>query len=207
MDGMGWGNKYHTHKYHTQSIRTIKKPTADKWRSLPRVINVKFPCSLTRNITSHRMESLAFHSLLRWKMIILYYQFSLTHLYLFSLNGWKNVLFELGSQRVKIRFHASLCVAQTQVAHNFNRFTRFCVPSHSLFNVGQAVPKQPTLKGRGVGGSFWKVVPTILATIAVLRRTYLLWCWASLCEENSGTRTPSRDRRLGNSSSLGMRSA
>ena len=31
----------------------------------------KFPCSLTRNITSHSMENLAFHSLLRWKVIIL----------------------------------------------------------------------------------------------------------------------------------------
>ena len=39
--------------------------------SLPRVINFKFPCSLTRNITSHSMKNLAFHSLLRWEMIIL----------------------------------------------------------------------------------------------------------------------------------------
>ena len=31
----------------------------------------KFPCSPTRNITSHSMENLAFHSLLGWKMIIL----------------------------------------------------------------------------------------------------------------------------------------
>ena len=30
-----------------------------------------FPCSLTRNITPHSMENLAFHSLLRWNMIIL----------------------------------------------------------------------------------------------------------------------------------------
>ena len=30
-----------------------------------------FPCSLTRNITSHSMKNLAFHGLLRWKMIIL----------------------------------------------------------------------------------------------------------------------------------------
>ena len=30
-----------------------------------------FPCSLTRNITSHSMKNLAFHSLLEWKMIIL----------------------------------------------------------------------------------------------------------------------------------------
>ena len=30
-----------------------------------------FPCSLTRNITSHSMKDLAFQSLLRWKMVIL----------------------------------------------------------------------------------------------------------------------------------------
>ena len=30
-----------------------------------------FPCSLTRNITSHSMKKVAFHSLLRWKMITL----------------------------------------------------------------------------------------------------------------------------------------
>ena len=30
-----------------------------------------FSCSLTRNITSHSMENLAFLSLLRWKMIII----------------------------------------------------------------------------------------------------------------------------------------
>ena len=30
-----------------------------------------FPCGITRNITSHSMENLAFHSLLRWQIIIL----------------------------------------------------------------------------------------------------------------------------------------
>ena len=43
-----------------------------------------FPCSLTRNIASHSMENLAFHSLLRWKMIMLL-QLSLIR---FSLEGW-----------------------------------------------------------------------------------------------------------------------
>ena len=61
-----------------------------------------FPYSPNRNITSHSMENLAFHSLLRWKMII---PSTLTtspmHL---SLKGWENVLFELGSERVKISF-------------------------------------------------------------------------------------------------------
>ena len=35
--------------------------------SLPKSPN--FSCSLTRNITSHSMKNLAFHSLLRWKLI------------------------------------------------------------------------------------------------------------------------------------------
>ena len=39
--------------------------------SLPRVINLKFWCSITRNITPHWMKNLAFHSLLRWKMVTL----------------------------------------------------------------------------------------------------------------------------------------
>ena len=30
-----------------------------------------FPCSLTRNITSHSLKNLAFHSFLRWNMIVL----------------------------------------------------------------------------------------------------------------------------------------
>ena len=38
-----------------------------------------FSCCLTRNITSHSMENLAFPILLRWKDD--YYQFSLPHLY------------------------------------------------------------------------------------------------------------------------------
>ena len=44
-----------------------------------------FPSSLTRNIISHSMKNIAFHSLLRWKMFILY-QFSLHHLH-FSSKG------------------------------------------------------------------------------------------------------------------------
>ena len=40
-----------------------------------------FSCSLTRNITSHSMENLAFHLLLRWRMIILPIR-SLPHQYI-----------------------------------------------------------------------------------------------------------------------------
>ena len=32
---------------------------------------LNFPCSITRTLTSHIMKNLAFHSLLRWEMIIL----------------------------------------------------------------------------------------------------------------------------------------
>ena len=59
--------------------------------SLPRVINFKFSCSLTSNITSHSMKNMAFHSLLRWKMIIL--PILTTSLIHFSLKGWENVTF------------------------------------------------------------------------------------------------------------------
>ena len=47
-----------------------------------------FPCSLTRNIASHSMENLAFHSFTQMKKMIikhkrgLYYQFSLPRLYI-----------------------------------------------------------------------------------------------------------------------------
>ena len=46
-------------------------------------------------------ENLAFHSLLRWKMIIL--PILTTSLTLFLFRGWENVLFELGSNRVNMR--------------------------------------------------------------------------------------------------------
>ena len=61
--------------------------------SLSRVIK----CSLTRNITSHSMENLTFHRLLRWRMITL--PILTTSLIHFSWKGWENVLFELGSER------------------------------------------------------------------------------------------------------------
>ena len=61
----------------------------------------KFPCNLTRNIASYSIENLAFHSLLRWKMIIL--PILTTSLTLFLLRGWENVLFELGSNGVNMR--------------------------------------------------------------------------------------------------------
>ena len=52
-----------------------------------------YPCSLTRNMTSHIIKNLAFHSLLRWKMIIL--PILTTSLIHFSLKSWKNILFDM----------------------------------------------------------------------------------------------------------------
>ena len=56
-----------------------------------------FPCSLTRNITSQYTLLFIAYSGETW----LYYQFSLPHLYISPWKGWDNVLFELGSERVK----------------------------------------------------------------------------------------------------------
>ena len=69
--------------------------------SLLRVINVKFPLQPTRNITSHSKESLAFHSLLRWKMIVI--QILATSLMHFLFKGRENVLFELRARFFKAR--------------------------------------------------------------------------------------------------------
>ena len=60
--------------------------------SLPRVVNFKFPCSLTRNITSHCMKNLAFHSSAVRKGRRLYYLFLTISLIHFSLKCWNNVV-------------------------------------------------------------------------------------------------------------------
>ena len=52
----------------SKKINAIKKVTI-LTLSLPRVINLNFPCSLTRNITSHGTMNLELHGFLRWKMI------------------------------------------------------------------------------------------------------------------------------------------
>ena len=54
-------------------------------------------CSFNRNKTSHNIKNTVFHSLLRWKMIIL--PIPTTSLLLFSLKGREWVLFERGSER------------------------------------------------------------------------------------------------------------
>ena len=66
--------------------------------SLPRVINYQF---YLQPITPRTCDEFGFPSLMRWKMIIPpILTTSLTH---FSSKRWENVLFELGSKRVKLR--------------------------------------------------------------------------------------------------------
>ena len=57
-----------------------------------------FPCNLTRNITSN-IKNLSFHSLL--KLRDHYCTILITSLVHFSLQGWANLIFQLGSERVK----------------------------------------------------------------------------------------------------------
>ena len=59
-----------------------------------------FSFSLTRNITSHSMKNLSFHSLLRWKMMVLPILATVPHTF---FKCWENVLFELRSEMVKKR--------------------------------------------------------------------------------------------------------
>ena len=105
-----------------------------------------FPCSLTRNITSHSMENLAFHSLLRWGW--LYYQFSPTCLYISLYESWENVLFELGIKRAKDRPQSnpslsrwisptgessipSVLANKTTIHHRFTSVSQECAAPHS----------------------------------------------------------------------------
>ena len=66
--------------------------------SLPRVTNIKFLLQPHQKYYITQYEELGFHCLLRWKMIIL--PILTTSLIYFPSNGWENVLFELGSERV-----------------------------------------------------------------------------------------------------------
>ena len=59
--------------------------------SLPRVISVKFLGQPHQKHITQSMENVAFHRLLRWKMIIL--PILTTSLIHFSLKSWENLLF------------------------------------------------------------------------------------------------------------------
>ena len=92
------------------NIRMWDNKAADSWKDtshsliltvpLPWWSISNFPCSLTRKTTPDSMKNLAFHSLLWWKMINILplLTTSLKHFYLKDL---ENVLFYLGSGRVK----------------------------------------------------------------------------------------------------------
>ena len=59
---------------HTQCLREVSLRASDdcsRGLTFSHWSISNLPCSLNRNITSHSMENVAFHSLLRWKMIIL----------------------------------------------------------------------------------------------------------------------------------------
>ena len=59
------------------------------------------PAASPEIYTIHSMENVTFHSLLRWKIIILpILANSFLH---FLFKGWENVLFELRSEKVKAR--------------------------------------------------------------------------------------------------------
>ena len=89
----------------------------------------KSPCSLTRNMTSHSMENLTLHSLLRWKVIILY-KFSLHHSYNCFLYSWENTLFELRTERVNACW---MCVLTIYSFLHFRTETFFSVPTSITF--------------------------------------------------------------------------
>ena len=91
----GAGNEDELHEFGAVStISSVMPPFHSHEWSIS-----NFPCSLTSNITSHSMENLAFHSLLRWKMIVL--PILTTSLIHFFERWWENVLFELGTERIK----------------------------------------------------------------------------------------------------------
>ena len=78
--------------------------------SLPRVINIKFLLQPHQKYYITLYEELGFSSLTQMQDDK-YYQFSLPSIEQFYLQDWENVLFELGSERIKTAvkcvFHSS----------------------------------------------------------------------------------------------------
>ena len=87
------------------------------------------PSSPTRNTKSRSKENLAFHSLLRWKMIII--QILATSLMHFLLKGWENVLFELRSGRVNWNSRLSDAIHNYHSAELLGRFP-LCKTAHTV---------------------------------------------------------------------------
>ena len=81
-----------------------------------------FSCSLTSNITSHSEKNLAFHSLLRWKMIVLPNSHYLTYTVLLWRFG--ECTFQLGSERLKgVLDFLVLTIEPKYVIFNFTSFS------------------------------------------------------------------------------------
>ena len=79
-----------------RTVNMVRKNAPHKWKFTYPFHSQEwsisnFPCSVTRDITSHSMKNLAFHSLLRRNMIML--SILTTSLIHSSLKGWENVLF------------------------------------------------------------------------------------------------------------------
>ena len=72
----------YVHVYNRTSL--LWPPSGQKYR----MTISNFLCSLTRNLTSHSMENVAFHSLLRWKIITTNSHY-ITYTVFFR--GWENV--------------------------------------------------------------------------------------------------------------------
>ena len=120
----------------------------------------KFPCSLTRNMTSHSMENLTFHSLLRWKVIILQILatsriqllFERLGEYTFWAQEWtiKDAQVATGHllpQRVskfylKVKWEANRTVAHSQV----------CIPDSKM----PTFYRRSRITSRGIRISSWK---------------------------------------------------
>ena len=92
--------------------------------SLPRVITFKFPLQPPKNRTSCCIENLAFHSLLRWKMIILsilttslvYFPFwKVGRMYLFLPWDWKGLSVWVTHRSAEnVQNTAKVFIAQTE---------------------------------------------------------------------------------------------
>ena len=105
--------------------------------SLPRVINFKFPLQPHQNILSHSMKNLAFHSLLRWKMITL--PILTSSLIDFSLKGWENILFGLSFvPQVKSSVDYWTWVSRTLVPSLYPWRTLYGYPQVSIVENGDA---------------------------------------------------------------------
>ena len=133
------GLKISETKCQTRQVEgTQSRKVYDYWEShhtysfIPKRDQVSnFPCNLTRNITSHSKENLAFHSLLRWKMIILpILTTHFTYTFLFE-RFWEMPLFELGSENWALS--NSIRISSTSLQFNHVRFL-IAMTSHSFEN-------------------------------------------------------------------------